>query len=71
MELLTLKYKKKKEMKKLILAAAALALLTACNSTTETETPISDSIFEKLDSVTPLDSSKVIDTLILDTTKIN
>lgn len=58
-------------MKKLILAIAVVASFTACHSTTESEISTSDSLFEKLDSVTPLDSSKVIDTLIIDTTKIN
>lgn len=58
-------------MKKLILAIAVVASFTACHSTTEADLQNSDSLFEKLDSVTPLDSSKVIDTLIIDTTKIN
>ena len=56
-------------MKKLILAIAVVALFTACHSTTEADLESSDSLFEKLDSVTPLDSSKVIDTLIIDTLK--
>lgn len=60
-------------MKKLILATAVVALFTACHSSTESEISNSDStstIFEKLDSITPLkDSVKVIDTTIVDTTK--
>jgi hypothetical protein len=60
-------------MKKLILAIAVVALFTACHSTTETDLQNSDStsLFEKLDSITPLkDSVKVIDTTtIIDTIK--
>lgn len=60
-------------MKKLILATAVVALFTACHSTTESDLQNADStstIFEKLDSITPLkDSVKVIDTTIIDTIK--
>ena len=59
-------------MKKLILAIAVVATFTACHSTTEADLENSDSLtlFEKLDSITPLvDSLKVIDTTIIDTTK--
>jgi len=60
-------------MKKLILATAVVALFTACHSTTEADLQVADSsvtLFEKLDSVTPLDSTKV-DTVktIVDTIK--
>ena len=59
-------------MKKLILATAVLAFFTACHSTTEADLQNSDStsLFEKLDSITPLvDSVSVIDTTIIDTIK--
>jgi hypothetical protein len=57
-------------MKKLILAIAVVATFTACHSTTEVDLQNSDSLFEKLDSITPLvDSIKVIDTTIIDTIK--
>jgi hypothetical protein len=72
MEMLTFK-NIKKQMKKLILATAVVALFTACHSTTEADLQNADStstIFEKLDSITPLvDSVSVIDTTIIDTTK--
>ena len=58
-------------MKKLILAIAVIALFTACHSTTEADLQNSDTtLFEKLDSITPLvDSVSVIDTTIIDTIK--
>jgi len=59
-------------MKKLILAIAVVALFTACHSTTEADLENSDStatLFEKLDSITPLKDSVKIDTTIIDTIK--
>jgi hypothetical protein len=57
-------------MKKMILATAVVALFTACHSTTETNLENSDSTtIQKLDSIKPLDSSKVKDTIIIDTIK--
>lgn len=56
-------------MKKLILAIAVVASFTACHSTTEADLENSDSLFEKLDSITPLKDSVKIDTTIIDTIK--
>jgi hypothetical protein len=60
-------------MKKLILAIAVVASFTACHSTTEADLENSDTatLFEKLDSITPLKDSVKIDTVktIVDTIK--
>jgi len=60
-------------MKKLTIGGLILLTLalSACHSTTESITPTSDSLFEKLDSITPLKDSVKIDTVktIVDTIK--